>query len=501
MRYRVSRKVESRPGPVTLAASAAGHHANEDDEDDEQLPHGPLLVAIMSSSSRLATPPIGFLAAGVNIWQMRPETVWWDSKLRSLRPGSGQSSREETRLLMVFLDVIHPITHTFYKLDQSVDRSWMLQRLLGAESVYYSALSISACFEHSLTQRPKVDEIGISPTVRRLQNESICRLRDEVDRFAAMDTAPVEDFVWAGVQVLDVIAHLETLEIFSMLQGQWEMHHQAARKVLNYMESRVRRKDGNSTSIIVDMLQRLPAQDAKRRSLTFCLLNYIWIDVLATCTFGAMSYCPCAFDYIHLLDTETFRPQDIMGCQGWVLSTMASISRLEKWRLTHASNLCQVNTKTELQWRRSKLEKVLDDGIDMLQRDGCHSDGDMITLVWAYGAKVLCQVTTAPTLVSQFGIEQTFVNLCLEKLESLPTRLVMRTSWPYTIAGSMALSEAQHHRFRWIVGKTLQDAQPPGISWKGLMVMEECWRLRGNRQQFVGWREAMSSLGARVILT
>ena len=144
------------------------------------------------------------------------------------------------------------------------------------------------------------------------------------------------------------------------------------------------------------------------------------------------------------------------------------------------------------------------------QQDGLHLDNivcsecdmDLITLIWAYGAKVLHQALIASTISHEVCIDQTWVNLCLDRLEALPTRLVMRITWPYTIAGSMASIESQQQRFRWIVGKTLQGAQAPGISWKGLIVMEECWRLRRiHGDRLITWKDAMESLNAKVILT
>jgi C6 transcription factor Pro1 len=53
--------------------------------------------------------------------------------------------------------------------------------------------------------------------VRGLQSRAVRELQIEIDKFALMESTPVEDFVWAGVQLLDVVTHLETLEIFSML--------------------------------------------------------------------------------------------------------------------------------------------------------------------------------------------------------------------------------------------------------------------------------------------
>jgi len=449
---------------------------------------------------------------GGNIWQLRPETVWWDSKIRGLTPDPSSPSNEETRLLMLYMGVIHPITHTFYNLDSSRGRSWMLERLVSTQSLYYSALSISACFEHSLTQSPIINNIGICPKVRRLQNRAICELRTQIDEFALVKSATVEDFIWSGIQLLDVVTHLETLEIFSMLQGQWEIHHQAARKILNHIEVYASRKYQNSAlsgSVIGATLSSWLPSDTRRRSLEFTICNFIWVDVLATSTFGGISYTPCAFDYLELLESEIIKPQETMGCLGWIMAIISKISRLEQWKTTQQELMHVPDINAELVCQSSKLRDELKKGIEKLESEyklanttSLEEDIRLISIVWAHGALVLLQATIFDTGFNYSDTDQTFVNACLQKLEALPTRLVMRTSWPYTIAGSMASSESQYVRFRGIVGKTLQEAQPPGISWKGLIVMEECWRLQRVRgRKNIGWREGMDSLGARVILT
>ncbi|KAF5718293.1 Zn2 Cys6 DNA-binding protein [Fusarium mundagurra] len=512
LRYRVSRKLESRD----TASAVIGPLPPDSGSNNHQ--YGPYHFPSANETllgafhcDIFSTPSVIQLTNGINIWQRQPDTMWWDSRMRSLQPGPENSSREETRLLMLFLDVIHPITHTFCKLDSNTERNWMLNRLIGRNDLFSSALSVSACFEHSLTQRATVNEIGLSPKVSRLQGRSISILREEVERFSVMKPLPVEDFVWAGIHLVDVIAHLETLEIFSMLQGQWEVHHQAARKVLNHIETAVPLENRSSTSVVADVLSNLSESDVRRRSLQLSIFNFIWIDVLATSTFGAVSYCPCAFDYLPLLDSGTIRSQDFMGCQSQVFAIVSRIARLEQLQLMHRDEMDHEFTGPELQRQHIELEKQLDFVCQTLREDiealasvtsGLDLGAAMISLIWAYGARVLLQVLIAPITSEKGSIDQTFVNICLEKLEALPTRLVMRTAWPYTITGCMAMSESQHHRFRQILNQVLQEAQAPGITWKGLIVMEECWRLRRMHPgQFFGWREAMRSLGARVILT
>lgn len=515
LRYKISRKLESQDTTYTTSTAIGSSPLDFGSNDQQEPLCYPSRIDKASLASfpnhSFLTPSIVYLTNGVNIWQRHPDTIWWDSRMQSLQPSSGDSSREETRLLMLFLDVIHPITHTFYKLNSNFERNWMLNRLLSSSALFSSALSVSACFEHSLTQRPSINEIGLSSKVSGLQSRSICKLQDDVNQFATMKPLPLEEFVWAAVHLLDVIAHLETLEIFSMLQGQWELHHQAARKVLNHIETSVPFENRGSTSAIAAVLSSLPGHDARRRSLEFCIFNFIWIDVLATSTFGVMSYCPCVFDYLFLLDAEIIKPEHFMGCQGRIFAIVSRIARLEQLKLVHQSHMHQESMQPEIWRRRIELEQELDSVIRTIQGDvdstsnaasDLDPDAAQTSLIWAYGAKVLLQVTVAPIVSGRIGIDQNFVNICLEKLEVLPTRLVMRTSWPYTIAGCMAMTDSQHHRFRWILSKTLQEAQPPGIAWKGLIIMEECWRLRRmHQEQFFGWREAMDSLKARIILT
>lgn len=504
-RYKINRKAGSKNGS-SFSHQSSVQFLVEDDQSYHslKLPGGLSLGDIRMLSSSV------LLEAGINIWQLRPETIWWDGKIQSLGLDRGSPSHEESRLLMLFLDVIHPITHTFYKLSCSSDRGWMLDRLVSKEALYYSALSIGACFDRSLTQPPKINDIGICPKVRNLQSKAVQILHAEIDNFAAMENTPVEDLVWAGIQILDVVTHLETLEIFSMLGGHWEMHHQAARRILNHIEicARAGHKPNSTTSVIEAVLSSWPSDDARRRSTQFSISNFVWIDVLAMSTFGALSYPPCAFDYLSLLHSGLIKPEEIMGCQGWILASIVNIARLEQWKVMHEDQMHTLDVQSELAQRGQVIADELNRGIENLERAGIgdsvaglQEDSRLISIIWAYGAQVLRQVTVCDMEPAQPNIDQTYVNMCLQKLEALPTRLTMRTTWPYTIAGCMS-SQSQHSRFRWIFGRTMQEAQPPGISWKGLIVMEECWRLRQVAGgAMVGWREAMQSLAARVILT
>ncbi|SCO25469.1 related to C6 zink-finger protein PRO1A [Fusarium fujikuroi] len=181
-----------------------------------------------------------------------------------------------------------------------------------------------------------------------------------------------------------------------------------------------------------------------------------------------MSYCPYAFNYLPLLDSGAIRSQDFIGCQSQVFAIITRIARLKQLQLIH-----QDFTGPELQRQYRGLEQKLDYICQILQEDIesiasetsiLHLDAAKISLIWAYGARVLLQVIIAPIIPEQSGIDQTFINRCLKEMEALPTHLMMQSAWPYTIAGCMAISESQHHRFRQILNQVLQEAQAPGIT-------------------------------------
>lgn len=507
-RYKLNRKVQSRHN---LEGAASDPLAG-----DVQV------LSYDTSRTGQYVEPSGLLAtflahAGTtnisNIWQLQPDTIWWDAVMSSLAVEGESSSQRETRLLMIFLDVIHPITHTFYHLSSGRDKSWLLNRIVNDRALFYAALSVSACFEYSLTQSTTINEIGIRPRVRYLQSASVARLRDEVGAYTASGNKSSQELVFEGVRLVDVVLNLLNLETFSMLQGCWEMHHHATRAILNHIELSTEARSGSdhdpNSSPIRDTIRGMPQTDERRRTLEFVLTNFVWIDTIATATFGLSSYSPCAFQYIQLLETEEIKPQDVMGCRG-VLETIAEIARLEHW-LIGQSVSSSTDTGPELASRyhsiaedlRSRIEVMEGTDTQLVPRiaDGIASDITRISIVWAYASCIYLEFVISNSPLPSAHMDQMLVETCLQKLEELPTRLILRVCWPYTIAGCMSLTEIQHQRFREVLARTMRERQAPGICWKGLIVMEECWRLRQMQgHASTGWRDAMASLDARILL-
>ena len=452
-----------------------------------------------------------------NTWQIYPGRLWWDSAMSSLTRSS-ELHRNDTRLLMLYLEVCHKLSHGLYRLQTSKDRSWALDRLTGDTALRFTALSISACFEASLSQPPRSQDIGICPRVRQYQTSAMRDLQSRIDAFSIQGANSPKDYICDGLGLLGIVHNLTNLEVFSQLHGSgtWQVHHKASRTLLNHLETFSVPGHGGLLDTIPSrieyVLSVLPESEQKR-SLQFSLSEFIWLDIIATATFGLASYSYLAFDYLPLLRREIIKPQEIMGCEKWIIITIIEITRLQSW-------LSMPNTPTglsfevdEIRAQSNPIAERLAQGIDGLERLGYEAqstpstilgdfkeDSRLVSILWAQAAQLFLQATVQRSPPGSDFHDQTLVATTLAKLEALPARLVMHVHWPYTIAGCMA-AEALRERFRCIVPNVMQQCQAPGVTWKGLMVMEECWKLRRSRSRHdFGWTEAMDCLGGPVLL-
>lgn len=450
-----------------------------------------------------------------NTWQLYPESLWWDSMMSSLTTDLVSSRKEDTKHLMLFVEVIHPITHTFTKIVSNGDRGWLLNRLLSDRSLYCAALSTSVCFENSLSHAPRKDNIGIDLRVQNLQNKAIGGLHTRIIRFMELQKLNDRELVCTGIDLVDVMLNLLNLEVFSRLEGVWEAHYKAAITVMNhvenYLQGRTGMNEGHDVSLIQFCLGDASSSSGKRRSLEFSITNFVWIDVIARATFGLRSYEICVFDYLESLEDGTIRTEAIMGCQGWVMALIFRIAKLEEWITSNTDRLHEHDTLSYVSRCRGKLLALLEMQAQQLEvvpeqehnelMDDWQEDIRQVTIIWVHAAQIflkVCVSSVEPALIEDVHNK---IGACLNKMESLPARLFMRVHWPYTIAGCTSTSETQHQKFRRLFARTMQQSQPPGVTWKGLLVMEECWRLRDVRGwPGIGWREAMISLNARILL-
>ncbi|KAK9368707.1 fungal-specific transcription factor domain-containing protein [Lipomyces kononenkoae] len=441
-------------------------------------------------------------------WSSAQESLWWDGGFCTSLPVC-RASHEDARLLMIFLDVIHPIQFGFYQVCTAMDRNWLINSLCSNKARFHAALTVSACFDTGLREPHKVDGIGLSLEVRERQAVALRGLQTSIRQFEAQG-CPTKDLVRKGMQILEVVHQLLSLEIFSMMEGAWEIHHRAARTLLSAIhayrapESCDREEAHSHSSPLETALKEFSSPDIQR-TLEFHVTCFVWVDIIANATFGSPARTPRHFDYIPLLRVNGLKTQDVMGCDAGVMATIAEITRLADWKAFQLQSK-SLNTR-ELAGRAKYLHAGLVHQMRELEQRSTlgitkrEEDSRLVTLQFAYAAQLYLHVvvsgtnTAAPELVL-------CVSRSLQLLEALPSRLVIRVCWPFTIVGCMA-GKSLHNRFRAFIARTVEQKQLLGMTWKGLIAMEECWRLRHAQSDLEGdceWKRAMESLGMRILL-
>ncbi|KAK0718035.1 fungal-specific transcription factor domain-containing protein [Lasiosphaeria miniovina] len=425
-------------------------------------------------TGELVISPVGRLSA--------PESLWWDGAFCTSLP-TGNRPHEDARLVMLYLDFIFPIQFGFCPMSTAADHSWLMSGLCGNKARYHSALSVSASFQASLCEPEKVDGKGLSLEVAERQAIASSDLRMIIMRFNQQGHAP-RDVARIGLQILEVMHQLLSLEVFSMLEGTWQLHHQATLTLLDTIHTY--RPPGLCDQIEtesrlspIEMALKDFSSPDLQRTFEFHVTCVVWVDIIANATYGSPLQPRRHFDYVPYLHANDLKTHEVMGCHSSVMASITEITRLADWKgFQLQSN--SLDTE-ELSGRAASMAARLRDQL--------------------LGLEQQCMLGMTELEANSRLVTLQFVSAA-QMLEALPEGLVIRANWAFTITGCLA-GETLHDRFRGLITRLVEQNRPLGMSWKGLMVMEECWRLRESQRELgadCDWKMATRSLGKRVLL-
>jgi hypothetical protein len=430
------------------------------------------------------------------------EYIWWDRN----PPLENHDLGSDMKRLTTFVDVIFPLQFGFYGLSRNTDRTWLFRTLVDTKPLYQASLTVTLSFESVMQDFNRTRDTVLHADARSLQVEALRGLQLRVDELNN-EKYQGEELIRKGMQVLAIMTQLLSLEVFSFFEGQWEMHWQASRIILGLFQKKwapTLFTDMGTSSIDspIEDIQAHQYHSDDLRALNFFITGFVWVDVIANATFGPPVFNPYHFDYLPLLRSGYLKPQEMMGCQNSILSSIAEITALESWK--NAQTKKDSLSLIELVSRAAAISAPLDRNIKALECKLCinptnlRADSEAINLIFAYAGLVYLSLTVSG---SSIHISETRDNAtrCLERLEALPPRLLLRSCWPFTIAGCMAAKE-QYGRFRDLVKRAAAAKQPLGTVWKGLKVMEECWRLRGGEGGTWCLRSTMERMGKKILL-
>jgi C6 transcription factor Pro1 len=417
-----------------------------------------------------------------------------------IAPGS------DMRLLMTFLDVIIPLQYGPYQLSPKTDRRWLAHVLIETEPFYQASASVASSFEHRLRNGNLYGVSDLDPEVRLLQTKALRGLQQLINDLGS-ENYHGKDLLRRGMQALAIMTELVALDVFNFTAGQWEMHLQASRTILGMFQKKWV-PDLFTTQECVPGVSAFGSARAygcsveDLKALKFFITSFIWVDIIANATHGPPRIDPKHFEYLALLKSGLFRPQEVMVCQSCIMIAMTEVTALERWKNEQLEQGCL--SMAQLVSQATALNDALVRGIQGLERilggvsKRSDTDSEAVNLVFAYAALVYLHTVVSGASTQTAEIKHN-VTRCLESIEALPAHLIIRICWPMTIAGCMA-TEDQYDRFREVVPRTIDAKQNLGTTWKGMKAMEECWRLRRVEGGLWCCRTAMERMGMKILL-
>ena len=422
----------------------------------------------------------------------------WDINLSSVHG----PSRTDFGLLMNFLDIIFPLQYGFYGLSGDTDRKWLFDAIIEAEPLYQASMSLTIFFQDRMRYSNTPGDFELSRNARRLQLGAIQGLHIRVHELATAKLDSIQ-LLQKGMQTLAIMTQIFSLEIFKSLEGQWEIHVEAARIILGMFQAKWAPElfeECENLNYEWELTNKCSTNHLK--TLKFFVTSFVWVDIIANTIFGQPPYNSKHFKYVHLIRNNFLKLQEVMGCQSWIMLSIAEITQLESWKRFHIER--GTLSITQLVKRGTALNDRLLLGIKGIEDRPCkdinslEADSEAVSLNFAYGALVFLHTVVSGAWPLTPEIKNN-VTRCLERLEAMPMHLLVRNSLPFTIAGCMA-TEDQYDRFHGIVESTAMAKQALGTSWKGLRVMEECWRLRKEEPGLWCWRSTMTRMNTKILL-
>ncbi|KAI1169065.1 fungal-specific transcription factor domain-containing protein [Nemania serpens] len=434
------------------------------------------------------------------------DRIWWDSNMASVNG----SPTFDFRNVMHFVEVICPLQYGFssvhYHPDYQ-DHRWLISSLVEDEPLYHTACGLSLCLESGRQDGNTSGFCNASADVRKMQVMAIRGLQLRVNDLATERQRCVTPPVGMVSRVLATIIQLLSLEIFNSLGGDWEIHLSAANTTLGlFQKPWLSRMPGLPTvQPEIDPIRHLlvnPIDTDESKSLAFFITGFTWVDIIASASTGKGTSKTTGFEYSSLLYERLIDPSRIMGCHSTVMAAICSINALAAWKDVLSKD--ENSNWAEFLGKASAIESTIDECLREIVNGRTYPslgstalDSEVVTVIYGYAARIYLHLVMSEDPIRRKEMSED-IRRSLEKLEALPTRLFIRVCWPFAVAGCMA-DESDQERFRALVARVVAERQVLGFTWKALIVMEECWRLRRYHGGNWCWRTTMKHMGLRIL--
>ncbi|KAF9701251.1 hypothetical protein EKO04_000953 [Ascochyta lentis] len=425
----------------------------------------------------------------------------------------------EPSLLMSYLDYAFPVLFPFYK--PSVlegGRSWLLTLALQHPAFYHNIIGLAAYFYGAVPVAPGPEhDACVVKAQTELQTQMEKAVQGVRNSLRDVNERGIQNALSDSIHLLGNIVQLVNFEIAFASSENWQIHLTAAANLFN-QTLRHHGKGGQGVLLITSLLEKLRCNvplncsvwSAEQAAFRFFTAMVIYQDIIASTT---LEKAPTLFSLYSnviadtpMLDTPSLlNLEEFVGCQTWVLVSIAEISCLNEWKKgsTRQGNfdiMVQVRNATIIQERLSDGVARLNDAVrnvplqavnspyrpleTILAKSNINSgsaaskstEHRLITRIWAHAAHIYLIVMLSGWQPAHLELRN-HVAQALELLGSIDNPSWLRTlAWPLCVTGCLAAKE-QESAFRDIANAsgglamfgTLRDA---------LNIMEEVWSQR-----------------------
>ncbi|KAI8682421.1 Zn(2)-C6 fungal-type domain-containing protein [Fusarium sp. Ph1] len=331
--------------------------------------------------------------------------------------------------VQTFLDVIFPLQWGFFALCKQPDRRWLFDTIISSEPMYHASSGLCISFETGVKAGFTNGTCHVTPEVRKSRLLALQGLQPCIADL--QQQKPRNSALLKAIHAIAIILLLSSLEIYGETEGTWEVHLNAAGTVLDFVERQLATSD--NVGAIGELLSK-STPSFETRALGLFVATYVWTDILAEAAHGTSYSKPRAFDYLPLLQNGAIDMLSIMGCRNSVMIAIKEVSLLSISTLKDKPPEAAERAKALALDIRHLIQEAA--SAFTSSDSGLEADSCWVTLLHAYAALVYLQTVTAhEALGDDLDMLQTVTN-CLELLEALPTHLLIRVCWPFTVAGS-----------------------------------------------------------------
>ncbi|CZR56012.1 uncharacterized protein PAC_05900 [Phialocephala subalpina] len=401
---------------------------------------------------------------------------------------------QDLALVMNYLDRIFPLQYYFYQpTREERGRGWLLALLLRSKPSFYITLAFSSLQQIRYVYTDDVSkEKGLYEELDQYHSLGIIELQKHLEYLA---TTSGPEHLIGGVDALACTIQLCSIDVFRQTKlylgwrGDWEIHVNAAGSLLSIIGTELSKSSESSTAPdTVDGKTPPESIDAPASlsslndyaGLDFFTTTYVWVDIIRCCSIGAGFSGQGPFPYLAYLEEDRIRLDKQMGVKNWAMMAIRQTADLEAWKIELRDRL-DIPMLTRRAW---DIENRLDRGLEsipkILARLPSSSTWDreslLVTEIYALSALIYLSIVVSGNfhLTPKIRLGVTKVLGCINQL---PVHLLIRVSWPCTVAGCMAI-ENEKNEFRHIVTDATEKGYHPGTLLNGLELMEDFWTMR-----------------------